>query len=239
MSNSARPRVDGERVTSRAHPRAIVHKKILAAADRDSGASVSQLASRVSGASPSLVERVLLEYSPSDSADRLESADERPPVAEGASEPDVPSRRIPDVDDVTVKQQRTLKEIHRRPDATQGDLAARFDVDRSSISHRLNNVSGFQWERRHQFVRRFFDNGQEGSDDGHPGSRPHATDAGGPADREAACSESGREHRPRGESAGTLDAALVHKVVRLCFESDDVTEREEQAVIDYLMTRPN
>lgn len=54
-------------------------------------------------------------------------------------------------------QVETLRAVHRHPEATQEQLADELDVVRATISNRVNDVEGFDWQRRRQFVEQFFD----------------------------------------------------------------------------------
>ena len=98
--------VDG-RNRSLAVPRATIHKQILEAAETDPEATVEQLAASVSGASATLVERVLDEYgdpatdseSSGQSSDSMASADESQSEAEPESDIESETYLGPEVDE--------------------------------------------------------------------------------------------------------------------------------------------
>lgn len=171
-------------------PRAVVHKKILDAAASRPEAAMAELADDVSGATTSIVERVLGEYG--DPAYPLEGDDEHdeppgseppgstdpetdsddPPMSEHEFRSDEPLDPIPDPTAVTEKQLETLREIHDRPDATQAELAEILGVSSATINQRVNAIDGFDWSRRREFVASMFGDGG----DGESGDRPFAAD---------------------------------------------------------------
>lgn len=100
-----------------------------------------------------------------------DSADDAPGATEEAAEPNEPTDRD-DGDDpgdvadpagtadrasLSDAQIATLRAIHRNPEATQQELADELGVVRATISNRVNDVDGFDWERRRSFVEAFFD----------------------------------------------------------------------------------
>lgn len=217
----------------RDQPRAMIHRRILDVAAANPDASLASLADEVSGASASLVERVLEEYGdpsrepqsdgdtdqsmettnvPDDDADSAVAteqasdtaadAESKPgqdspaqsagtPESEGSVDPDTdpspdaestpngdtdststatggtgsenvaetdePSEGDLDAADLSAKQRRTLRAVHERPDASQGDLAEQLDVTRATISRRLNAIPGFEWADRRAFAESVFE----------------------------------------------------------------------------------
>ena len=69
----------------------------------------------------------------------------------------------PDRTSLSDAQVATLRAIHRNPEATQQELADELGVVRATISNRVNDVDGFDWQRRRSFVEAFFD-GEAGAD---------------------------------------------------------------------------
>lgn len=165
-------------------PRAVIHKRILDAAERLPDASLEVLAAELPGASPELVERVLEEYG--DPGDAGESQPASPDSA--ASTPDSPgSTHQPNTDpsdvptteptvtdppeDDTMPEDRTtstaealtekqldaLRAIAERPDATQAELADHLGVSRATVNKRVNAIEGFEWRDRAAFVERVLD----------------------------------------------------------------------------------
>ncbi|MDS0299688.1 winged helix-turn-helix transcriptional regulator [Halogeometricum sp. S1BR25-6] len=145
-------------------PRAMIHKKILDAAESQPSASVEQVAAAVNGASADLVERVFEEYGdPAESEgttggsdhdateeraqmDRAETNGDASEVdRQGADEPNDPPT-------LTMKQREALRAIRVSPEATQSELAEQFGVTQSTINNRLNTIEGFDWKRRRAFA---------------------------------------------------------------------------------------
>lgn len=195
MSNSVNHAQDGEPADETSAPRAVVHKKILEAAEEQPDASFTELADAVSGASEELVERVLEEYGDpaegedddpeqSDAADGGDDAS-TPPMKpnETVSTPDAgPSDDAdPDLEQVTERQERVLRAIHERPDATQAQLADEFDVSAATINQRVNAIDGFDWSRRRDLVNSLFDDAEfEGYAESQPAGSESETDASRP-----------------------------------------------------------
>lgn len=171
------------------YPRAVVHKRILSVAESRPDASMESIASDVTGATTSLVEQVLEEYGdpgrtgdaeadvaeePADSsaADRtgdstaesdrdatLEDSDDVPLAMDDHDHTTAEDEPPVDPSTLTETQLETLREIYKRPDATQAALAETFDVSDATISQRVNGVDGFDWARRREFTVRLFESG--------------------------------------------------------------------------------
>ncbi|NHN48446.1 hypothetical protein G9464_12695 [Halostella sp. JP-L12] len=234
MSDSIDPGRGGERSAASPGPRAVIHKKILEAAEARPDASYDELADAVSGASADLVERVIDEYG--DPADEDGQADEDgDPTAEGgqddandhqngSAEPPTDTDETmsttdahttddahPDLEQLTDRQERVFRAVYDRPDATQEEIAAQFDVSAATISQRVNAIDGFDWSRRRAFVESLFENGTDAPPEGGSASRSAAesesiearpgTEAGTEADSDPASPGSERE------SAGSETAA--------------------------------
>ena len=89
-------------------------------------------------------------------------------------------------DDVTRKEYRTLRVIHRQPEATQQAVADELEVSRATVSNRVNDIPGFDWADRKAFVEALFDEDSDPPDastpDGENGVA--ATDGSGSERRE-------------------------------------------------------
>jgi len=55
---------------------------------------------------------------------------------------------LPDPDQLTRKQLKTVRLVYGDTDATQGDSADRLGVTRATVSRRLNDVPSFEWSDR-------------------------------------------------------------------------------------------
>ncbi|WP_323675634.1 hypothetical protein [Halorubellus sp. PRR65] len=201
-------------------PKAIVHKQILDVAEDRPDDSIEELAENVTGASPSLVERVLEDYGdpsaspdetvgssgdasaaasdgsgltmpPASDADEdattatpagwnddgldVDDDDDGPDAnaANGGADADVPEAETdvdataddgkvgetnaddtaPDrVEALTDRQREYLAAIRARPDATQSEIAASFDVSQATVSTQLNAIDDFDWANRESYV---------------------------------------------------------------------------------------
>lgn len=172
MSNSINHAQDGEPADGTSAPRAVVHKKILEAAEERPDASFPELADAVSGASEELVERVLEEYGdPAKGED--ESSNQSEAAADDAATPPMrPDETMNsqntgsnddadlDLERVTERQERVLRAIYERPNATQAELADDFDVTAATISQRVNAIDEFDWSRRREIVDSLFDDSE-------------------------------------------------------------------------------
>lgn len=162
-------------------PRAMIHKKILDAAESQPGASVEQIAAAVNGASADLVERVFEEYGdPAESegttgGSEHDSAEEQLQMEHAQTNGDAGGVDVRDVDGpndpptLTMKQREALQAIRVSPEATQGELAEQFGVTQSTINNRLNTIEGFDWKRRRAFAEAALgdDTPREGSEMAH------------------------------------------------------------------------
>ncbi|MDG5778990.1 hypothetical protein VB773_01185 [Haloarculaceae archaeon H-GB2-1] len=154
---------------------------------------------------------------------------------------------VPTVEDCSEKQRTTLQLIRDRPEATQGELAAHFDVTRATISRWLADVPGFEWQDRREFVAAVPDDALDGgpdaaemdapaseSDDDAPteGSDLHAevqelsarVDA--LADQIDGTEPADANPDPTVDLDG-IDPDLAHRVLHACLDSEHISEAEE------------
>ncbi|WP_247731309.1 winged helix-turn-helix transcriptional regulator [Halovivax limisalsi] len=83
------------------------------------------------------------------------------PAADGRS--DSTSDSPIDPDSLSETERRTLRAIRERPNATQQELADRFDVTAATINRRVNDIDGFEWSNREAIVADLFpDDGPDG-----------------------------------------------------------------------------
>ncbi|MFC5973996.1 MarR family transcriptional regulator [Halomarina salina] len=210
-------------------PRAMIHKRILDVAESHPQIAISTIASRVSGADSELVERVLDEYgdpnqeqTPANKADpsATMSQSQTPPGADKTelhTETDVATKFG---DDVGPKQLMTLEAIYEHPDASQRQLADLLDVSHSTISHRLSEIEGFDWENRWSIVKDFF---EDADTDGKISSQ----EMGDRLDQ----LEQQIESLDRSPESPFKDVELAHKVIHACIESENISVEEELRIL--------
>lgn len=244
-------------------PRAVIHKRILEAAETRPDASMEALAADLTGASPALVERVLEEYgdpgreapaapeSSTTAGAPTESGAGQPPSAtpepttEGSpatdpseGEPMTIATTPPTAAELTDKQRETLRAIAERPDATQAELADHLGVSRATVNKRVNRIEGFEWSERRPFVEAVF-----GADAEPARSTTAASDGGRLLEADDAHAVEqlqervARVEQQLGEPADAAleDAELLAKVVRAVLADDTITEAEELRVIEALL----
>jgi len=199
-------------------PRALVHRRILDAAERDPDATLAEIADRVGGATVDLVDDVLAEYgdpaasggdagdeSDADAADGADGANEGDDTA-AAGESDSAQSQPSDATDgtdetadpdaagaLTDRQRETLRAVAADPDASQAAVADRLGVSRATVSRRLNGIPGFEWSDRAAFAARLL--GAAGGDGRSTAPTPEATADGGTTQGAAS------EAPPTGDSA--------------------------------------
>jgi DNA-binding MarR family transcriptional regulator len=240
-------------------PRALIHKKILGAARADPDASTSQIATAVSGASVDLVEQVLEEYGDpavEDQSDAETPTDNAPPDAEtpaddrhepetdpdpselratGRSESDDASDEQPVVDRAALgeKQRETLQAIHERPTATQAEIAEALGVSRATIPKRLNDIPGFDWPSRREFVERLFEsNRPEAAADRAPPAS--ITDSLDELATRIESLEAGLERGPRRNGA-QIEPELLRKLVHASMDAEYISQEEELTLLKQLL----
>ncbi len=199
------------------------------------------LASDVSGATPGLVERVLEEYgdpvdddpsmtetASSTSDDQLDTPSEND---ETESKEDQELSAPPDPAKVSKKQWGVLQAIYENPDATQRDLAERFDVTAATISRRVNAIDGFEWGSREKYANQIFDNGNT-----EPMMQDHTDTA--VEDHGSRLDDLEQQvHRLETQVNDSTsqfssdDSELVAKVMHACLHSDQITEDEEVQIL--------
>lgn len=252
MSNSSSGSHQEEPTQVSKVPRALIHKQILDVADTRPTASVEELAAEVSGATIDLVKRVLDEYgdpaesgpdpNPTEGGGNGQSEPVSEPVTAAMNEHDTPQGHDIQLEQVqlTEKQRETLQAITEQPDATQQELAERFDVSTATINKRLNSINGFEWADRHTFITTMVENGEAKLESG-----PSPQSAQELSDRVDALAEqvTDLEHQladqPTPSETPFTDPNLVHKVVHACIRSDQITEEEELRILNAILTTQN
>lgn len=215
-------------------PKAIIHQRILQQAEADPDASMSKIAAEVSGASVDLVERVLDEYGdPAEPSEKPVADHIEPTNGHSASPPDgdFPSAEpttVPDWNSLSEKIRETLREVHRHPEATQQDIADRLDVSAPTVSNRLSELEGFDWTEREGFVDKLPEDELQPTDgDAH---NHDMTDLEPPEPDEAT-----NTPMTSADQSPSSDSELVHKVIRVCMDSDEFSEAEEVQLISWFV----
>ncbi len=222
------------------------HKRILDVATDRPDASYEAIADEIPSASPDLVEDVLEQYG--DPAE--DEIDEEIGVAfdprvyctnrerEQSTSPS-PQPTRPDWSTLTEKQRETLVTIDEHPQATQKELGEIVGVSGATICARVNNIEGFDWENRHEFVADVIEPPQSTEE-------THTTDTMATngeeqrldslADRmrsiEEKLTDSGGEH---GGGGVISDPELAHKVMHACLQADTISEDEELQIVQALL----
>jgi DNA-binding CsgD family transcriptional regulator len=230
----------------------MIHQKILDAFASNPGATVETIATDVSGASPSLVRRVLDEYGDPAADEETDAtaaesgaAEEEPATgateeepATGATEeeePDSAAAERPELADLTEKQREVVRTIDENPEATQRDIASLLGVSGATINVRVNSIPGFDWERREEFVTTMLETETEETEKRDDETRTAALSARVDSlERRLDRLES--DAGGRNDRSSTLaDPELTHKVVHACMSADHITTEEELRIIDGLL----
>lgn len=234
-------------------PRAIIHQKILDAAEGQPDASMNGIATEVSGATTDLVDQVLDMYGdpgtdqePSETEDNELSTDQRSgDTTEG--EPVEKSLDNEQAAELNEREYETLRRIHDHPEATQGELAKELGVSRATVSQRVNAIDGFDWTDRQAFVERVFD-GDDGVEFGHDSPEYGSEDD---AERPMATQDLRKNVERLTEQLEKLerqvdnmdvqsrsafaDPDLMHKVIHACMRSETITEDEELRILQAIL----
>lgn len=255
MNNSPTTVHDGERNRASSIPRATIHKQILDAATAQPDASTDELSTQVSGASVSLVEKVLEEYGDPATIDQpaskpIDDAVE-PQTNEsinGTGETPMTSHDDHQEHDLTLdpaqyttKQLETLREVRRHPDATQAELAERLDISDATVCQRVQSIDGFDWSERREFVDAVFDNGEVPHDVSESGTHSNVelVELIDKLNRQLHAVE----HRLDTQMASKVALAnpdLTHKILHVCLKSDNISEDEELEIVKaFIATQPD
>jgi len=230
-------------------PRAMVHRKILEIAGSNPEMPVAAIAENVSGASAALVDRVLDEFGdPGSSDERASSAngteptETEAPAARGEPRPtdspagptedgpvDASPESEPDLSELTESQVETLRVVRARPTATQKRVAEELDVSRATVSKRLNQIPGFEWSARRDFVEQLF--GSRGGDAGESGRQRSVGPSRAELARRVDALETRLTPQPTPDGGPTVSPELTHKVVHACIDAEYITEAEELQIL--------
>jgi hypothetical protein len=217
-------------------PRAVIHKHILDIAEDRPNDSMEGLASEIAGDSTELGEDVFDQYG--DPHEAKSASDEPQPSdtsasADSTSEPvDEESEDVdrPIWEDLTEKQQETLRAIRTRLSATQADVGDVLGVSGATISTRLSGIPGFDWDERRAFVDEVVSPKVVG--DGHGQTAVESPSNLEPRLDTLEDRQDALESRSTDEG---LSAELAHKIVPACVASDAISVDEELEVITVLI----
>ena len=164
---------------------------------------------------------------PTDPDADADSTVEDPPAGTPTSDPAGDTGTDPTASDLTDRQLKTLRLIRERPDASQADIAEAFDVTRPTISRWVNDIPGFDWQRRSAIADSILNGTMNAT--ATTSDQPSLVDL---QDRLQAI-ESRLE--TGATPVGSLDPELAHKVMHACLHSDRITEDEELEVLRAFM----
>lgn len=151
------------------------------------------------------------------------------------------------IEELSDSKREVLHAISERPEATQEELAEQFDVTAGTISRWVNDVPGFEWQRRESFVEQHMDAIGAVSDGGTTtGETPDREPTDGAEETETleedldSIRDRISELEDHLSSAGAdqspaVDPELMAKVVRACVADDHITDEEEIDVISELL----
>lgn len=148
-----------------------------------------------------------------------ETAAPREPTSAGASSDD--AGPVTDPAELTPKQRETFRLIYERPDAPQQEIADALGVTRATVSRRVNDADGFDWDDRRAFVARLFD----GEPDQSPGGAATHERAGQLVAGRTASSDGGPHRTPDERNGG---AAAIRSPVT----NGDGSAADGQALAD-------
>lgn len=247
MSESIHSTPEGDGASTDVLPRAVIHKKILDEAQASPDAPINAIATAVSGASATLVERVLEDYGDPSEADHDTTMTDQSAVTRPVSTTErtngqgqakeEPDGSVPDLDTLTDKQRKTLRAIYDHPEATQVELAEKLDVTNATICNRVNNIDGFDWNSRRDFVNDVFDNGDLLSDG--DGIRRDARSAPSRSLVERVDTVAERVETLEGQLGerrasshlSRVDPDLAAKIIHACMHSDRISDEEELDIV--------
>lgn len=131
------------------------------------------------------------------------------------------------------KQRETLRAIYEQPTATQAEIAESLGVSRATIPKRLNDVDGFDWPSRREFVDRLFGSAEPIGD----GRGPTTSSVADSLDELAAQIESleARLDRDASRQEVRIEPELLHKLVHASMDADYITQEEELRVLRQLL----
>jgi len=156
--------------------------------------------------------------------------DEANPQESGGETVDAPSQ-------LTERQRETLHAIRERPTATQAEIADTLGVSRATISKRVNDISGFDWQSRRAFVDRVLDEPVAGPDG--PSTNGSEKGASATTVQELVERVNTLEERlaadERSQSGDDVDTELLSKALHACMDAEYISRDEELELFETVL----
>lgn len=227
-------------------PRAMIHKRILDAAETSPEASYEKLADEVSGASVDLVEQVIEEYGDPAEDPSGEPETEGPPPEEEQEETTgepVPEDGRHGVDSqafteqLSDKQVETLEAIAANPEATQIEIAETLSVSPATVCRRVNEVDGFDWTDRMDYITNMKTNGSEQHESNGQEEQENHELAQQVAQLSKRLDQIERQLETADSPGGSRfgDPLLASKVIHACVASEQITEEEQLLITESII----
>ncbi|WP_225335334.1 MarR family transcriptional regulator [Halomicrobium urmianum] len=116
------------------------------------GSSTAELADNDGGTTPYATPGERTTTADSESIETSASSSRARSTVSGETESDSSSDTAHLRSQLSQEQLETLRVIQRRPEATQVEIAAELGVSRATVSNRVNDVEGFDWQNRNELV---------------------------------------------------------------------------------------
>lgn len=220
---------------SRTQPRSMRHKRILDVAADDPEATIEEIATEIPSATPDLVENVLEKYGDPASDESSGTVDSGPTdTADGQSMTDSTDQPPHDHENLSEPQLETLRAIAASPSATQRELAESLDVTAATVSKRVNDIDGFDWADRQEFVQSVLETDVAPAPEE---TTMSTTDTDGESideltDRVVQLEERIDELAESTEANAVFDdPELLHKIVHACMDAETISEDEELRIL--------
>ncbi|WP_436926743.1 winged helix-turn-helix transcriptional regulator [Halosimplex amylolyticum] len=136
--------------------------------------------------------------------------------------------------ELTDKQRETLRAVYREPTATQKEIAEHLDVTRATVSKRLNDIPGFDWSTRREFVDRLFE-GEPGDGNVVQSSDRTSDTPIQSIESRLAALEQQVSDRQASNDATEWDLDLAHKMIHACFDAEYLSKEEELEVLRQIL----
>jgi len=246
---------DGEtRGSTDAPSQVMPHRKVLQIAGTHPDESTERIADRVGEVSGAFVEQVFAEYGDPGDGDRATDSAGGSELrrdgggtnheTNGQEHPVTSSTEI-DLSELNDRQLATIRAVSEDPTATQQEIADRLGVSRATVSKRLCDVPGFEWQTRRQLV------GGLSEVTGEQSVSDQSTESGGASgvrtDGAGTATEDGRTDTESTTDPGPTasdspveaglasDPELVHKVAHACLDAEYISTEEELRVLRRLL----
>lgn len=149
-------------------------------------------------------------------------------------------------EELSEEQREVLRAISEHPEATQAELAQQFDVTAGTISRWVNEIPGFEWQHRNEFVTQYAESLGTISDGGEREAESEKDPVDAESRLDALESDLDRiqdhiseleEHTVSGERdhSPAINPELMAKVVRACVADDQINDDEEITILTELL----